>query len=237
MLPNTQMTERTVNFPFLEVHSIWETIQGEGPLVGTPAVFIRLSGCNLQCPKCDTDYTSQRMKLDPKAILDYITAHFPRRIYGLVVFTGGEPFRQRLLFPVNVLLGNGYKVQIETNGTLFDQEFFARKQEHIGAEDLLIVCSPKAGINQMLVPFIDTFKYVVEHGYVDGEDGLPTRALGSDCGVGRPPSNFPRDKIYIQPCDEGHPEGNKRNMDAAIESCMKFGYRLCLQVHKIAGLK
>ena len=38
----------------LEVHSIFKTIQGEGPFCGTPAVFIRLAGCNLQCPWCDT---------------------------------------------------------------------------------------------------------------------------------------------------------------------------------------
>ena len=39
----------------LQVHSIFKTIQGEGPFCGTPCVFVRLAGCNLQCPACDTD--------------------------------------------------------------------------------------------------------------------------------------------------------------------------------------
>ena len=41
----------------LNVHSRAETIQGEGPYAGCPAAFIRLAGCNLQCPRCDTEYT------------------------------------------------------------------------------------------------------------------------------------------------------------------------------------
>src|SRR3954467_9071958 len=42
----------------LSIHSIFYTLQGEGPYSGCPAVFMRLAGCNLQCPGCDTDYTS-----------------------------------------------------------------------------------------------------------------------------------------------------------------------------------
>ncbi len=228
---NTQTIEKPVNQDFLEVHSIWETIQGEGPFVGCPAVFVRLTGCNLQCPKCDTEYTANRVQTTDLALTQYIMTHFPRR--KLVVITGGEPFRQKLTKAVSCLVKNGFRVQIETNGTLYDEEFF-KYLRPLG--DVVIVCSPKAQINKDLMPRIDAYKYVVEAGFVDEADGLPLRALGSSCPVGKPPAWFDPNSIYIQPCDEVHAAPNSRNLKAAVDSCLKFGYRLCLQMHKIAGL-
>ena len=54
MKTNTQEPEKIDRDRHLDVHSIFHTIQGEGPYCGHPAVFIRLAGCNLQCPGCDT---------------------------------------------------------------------------------------------------------------------------------------------------------------------------------------
>ena len=56
---NSQAIEKSAHYTTrsYDVHSIFPTIQGEGPFVGQPAIFIRLAGCNLQCPACDTDYT------------------------------------------------------------------------------------------------------------------------------------------------------------------------------------
>ena len=53
----------------LAVHSIFYTIQGEGPFAGETAVFVRLAGCNLQCPLCDTDYTSDRRMVGPMGLV------------------------------------------------------------------------------------------------------------------------------------------------------------------------
>ena len=70
MLPNSQPIEkRSRDADVLEVHSIFYTLQGEGPFCGSPAIFIRLAGCNLQCPGCDTDYTSKREHLSPETIV------------------------------------------------------------------------------------------------------------------------------------------------------------------------
>lgn len=102
-----------------------DTIQGEGPSAGTPAMFIRLSGCNLECrPWCDTPYTWDRVRFDlaaertRRSVAD-LAAWAAGRTEPLVVLTGGEPLMQQLaLVPlVRALVALGKCVEIETNGT------------------------------------------------------------------------------------------------------------------------
>lgn len=210
----------------LQVHSIWETIQGEGPYVGCPAVFVRLAGCNLECPLCDTDYTSVREKLSPPAVVERIIAVRSRP--GLVVITGGEPLRQNIGPLIRMLNRGKHHVQIETNGT------YAPPEQPYGT--FMIICSPKSpGIHQGLTQFISSYKYIVEAGHVDASDGLPTSVFGQALRPARPHIGF-RGTVYVQPVDAQDPEVNQANLDAALQSCMKYDYCLCLQMHKILGL-
>jgi organic radical activating enzyme len=100
------------------------TIQGEGPSVGTPAMFIRTSGCNLKCQWCDTPYTWDRARFDLSAErsrrgVPELAAWAKTRPEPLAVLTGGEPLmQQRALIPLaRALVGLGKRVEIETNGT------------------------------------------------------------------------------------------------------------------------
>ena len=117
---NTQPIEKKVHREdgIVEVHSIFYTIQGEGPFCGTPSVFVRLAGCNPQCPWCDTEYSSSRMEMTPFEVVVQAKVRFRLPKGGLVVITGGEPFRQNLSYLLRALTEHGYYVQIETNGTL-----------------------------------------------------------------------------------------------------------------------
>lgn len=209
----------------IQVHSVWHTMQGEGPFVGTPAVFVRLAGCNLQCPFCDTEYTKQRTVMSPRGVVDVVKGI---RQSGLVVLTGGEPLRQHISLLVLELLESSYLVQIETNGTVFRALPF----DHV---NLTIVCSPKMPkINEFLEPHIDALKYVVRAGEVD-IDGLPKTTMGFASRVARPSHRF-GGVVYVQPLDEGNPRANEANLKAALGSCMDFGYRLSVQTHKSLGL-
>lgn len=229
----------------LDVHSVFYTIQGEGPFAGSPAVFVRLAGCNLQCPLCDTDYTSKREFLTTVDLRDRViaasdglpanhtqairTREAMRKPSPLVVITGGEPFRQDITYHVWALLDAGFPVQIETNGTLFIPDF--------PYERVTIVCSPKAGkVNKHLAPYITAYKYVIRAGEV-APDGLPTLALAHPASprVARPPHGF-MGTVYVQPCDEGNNVRNSKNLTAAVDSAMKHGYTLGIQLHKLIGV-
>lgn len=214
----------------LSIHSIFFTIQGEGPFCGHPAIFIRLAGCNLQCPSCDTVYTTGRtLRSVDKIIADveYITVGFK----PLIVITGGEPFRQNITPLSRALYSRGYKVQIETNGTLPPSPNFPK-------DVVTIICSPKAGkINTELAMCVDAYKYVLSHDSINPDDGLPYLALNHTASpmVARPPDDY-IGPIYLQPMDSQDEVENALNLEAVKNSCMKYGYLLQVQLHKIIGV-
>lgn len=216
---------------YLSVHSVFRTIQGEGPNAGRPATFVRLAGCNLMCAYCDTEYTQGRRTYSPVELREEVWRK--QALGGLVVITGGEPFRQNIRPFVEYLYADDSLVQIETNGTLPPPRFDS-------AEWPQIVCSPKTEkVHPEIVEHCTAWKYVVDATSIHPNDGLPLQALGHPCRhhVRRPPPNFPRHRIYVQPADRPDvPGANDANLTAAMNSCMRFGYTLCLQLHKAIGL-
>lgn len=224
---NKQPTEKPVKARRgqVDIVNIFQTIQGEGPFHGYPAVFIRTAGCNLICPGCDTDYTTNRKLYAPSVVLSIVRQLRPD---GLVVITGGEPLRQTIHPLICELLQEGFEVQLETNGTYFDRL--------IPWDKITTVCSPKTPkLHPGIIPYISAYKYVLTNGEVSEEDGLPLSVLGSGIKPYRPdPLN--EVPIYIAPADEKNRYKNNLNIKVAIESVLKFGYRLSTQEQKIWGL-
>jgi 7-carboxy-7-deazaguanine synthase len=182
---------------------------------------------------CDTLYTTGRHLLSVPEIISKVQSLMPKP--GLVVLTGGEPLRQNIVPLIFELYELNYGVQIETNGTLFPIVPDGWVMEPSSSQGT-IVCSPKTGsINERLKPFIDHLKYIVAYDKIDEEDGLPTDSLGAGVRVARPWSGF-KGQVWIQPLDEQDEERNKLHLKAAADVCMKFGYRLTIQIHKLVGL-
>ena len=94
----------------MKVNEIFYSLQGEGCYSGTPAVFIRLSGCNLRCPFCDTQHESGTEMSEAEIV--EVLKQWPTRF---VVLTGGEPLLQiteKFLYELR-----HYFVAVETNET------------------------------------------------------------------------------------------------------------------------
>jgi 7-carboxy-7-deazaguanine synthase len=107
----------------VKVSEILYSIEGEGIEIGRPEIFIRLAGCNLRCSWCDTKYALENGK---DMSIGEIVEEVSKYPYKSVSITGGEPLLQRkeLLELVRQLKGLGYWIQINTNGTTFDEEIF-----------------------------------------------------------------------------------------------------------------
>jgi 7-carboxy-7-deazaguanine synthase len=98
------------------ITEIYRSVQGESSYTGLPCIFVRLTGCNLRCSWCDSEYTftgGRRMTLDE--VMVEVRACGPAK---LVEITGGEPMLQeREVVPLmSALIANGYKALIETSG-------------------------------------------------------------------------------------------------------------------------
>jgi 7-carboxy-7-deazaguanine synthase len=101
----------------MQVTEIYKSIQGESTYAGLPCVFVRLTGCNLRCSWCDSEYTfSGGHKMTAEEVIEEVEQLSPTG--GLVEITGGEPLLQeREIVPVmQNLLNTGYTVLLETSG-------------------------------------------------------------------------------------------------------------------------
>lgn len=100
----------------LRITEIFFSIQGESTHIGRPCVFVRLTGCNLRCTWCDSEYTftgGERMSLDD------VVAQVKSYGCNLVEVTGGEPLAQRESFElIRRLCNEGFEVLIETSGSI-----------------------------------------------------------------------------------------------------------------------
>jgi len=99
----------------LKVNEIFYSIQGESSYAGRPCVFVRLTGCNLRCSYCDTQYAYEEGEvLEIVEIIDRVASYNCR----LVEVTGGEPLIQtETPALISRLLDEGYEVLLETNGS------------------------------------------------------------------------------------------------------------------------
>lgn len=165
----------------LNVAEVFSSVQGEGRHAGRPATFVRLAGCNLACPACDTDHRGRLTSLDE--IVAQVAEDY-------VVITGGEPCLQDLESLALVLVGRGHTLALESNGTfslpcawLFSWVCVSPKTDRLDALPLL--------------PFADEVKIPVGHPYLtkplvaalayreracvqpwlDGEDDVENRRL------------------------------------------------------------
>ena len=245
MFGQNPIRQATVNPEALAIESHFYTLQGEGPFSGVAALFIRLSGCNLACHFCDTQFEKNAENATPvEAIVNDILEQYSLSQRKFVVITGGEPMRQDFSLLAEKLFASGTKlIQVETAGTLWLPSISSR----VALGDIVLVCSPKTPkVHPMIGAVCHHWKYIITAGEVSMDDGLPNRgthASNKDKKVilyrpaPRTDQYAEQPIIWVSPCDAYDPEQNKRNLQAAVNVALLFRHRLSLQVHKIAGLE
>ena len=192
----------------MKVNETFLSLQGEGYFTGTAAFFLRLSGCNLRCPFCDTQHQSYT-EMSEDEIVAEASRHKPRHI----VITGGEPALQLTESLVDKLHEAGFFIQVETNGTLPLPE---------GID--WVTCSPKGDFPQFPV---DELK-VLFMGDVTDPEAIISPLLGKESGV----------KLYLQPLDTGDEKQNRAILRSCINYVLQHPWwSLSLQTHKIIGIK
>nr|WP_205663189.1 7-carboxy-7-deazaguanine synthase QueE [Alteromonas facilis] len=221
----------------LNVNEIFETIQGEGSYTGVPSIFVRLQGCPVGCPWCDTQHTwvveesdripikdmmaktSDQQSFAAMAVADIISL-FNEQGYTAkhVVITGGEPCMYDLREFTNTLHDAGYQTQIETSGTY----------EIKCSDKTWVTVSPKVDmpggfpILKSAMARADEIKHpIAMQKHIDELDAL-LQTHPHKPGV----------CVSLQPISQ-----KPRATELAISTCIQRNWRLSLQTHKYLGIE
>lgn len=228
----------------IKLNDVYASVQGEGSLTGVPMIVIRLMGCPVGCPFCDTKETWEARDHLRK---DSIEAMLSERVGGLkdtwcevketdlvryiaqqwsgvpewILVTGGEPAEQRLVDLVDVLHMNKRRVQIETSGTATG---------HVGAGFDWVTVSPKVNMpgGRRIMPealaVANEIKWVVGR----SEDGCKLEEF-----LAEHKAVLPRGvSVSIQPLSQ-----SVKATHLCVSLALSKGWRLSIQTHKYVGLR
>ena len=193
-----------------KINEIFHSLQGEGFHSGTPAVFVRFSGCNLHCAFCDTQHQTGEM-LSLQEMVDVVN-QYP--VAPLVVLTGGEPslFIDEA-FVAELKQKTGKTVAIETNGT-----------RPLPCNLDWVTLSPKTGFDGG----------GVEPCVLRRCDELKVVWLGQDLAQY---DGIEAQHRFLQPCYCDDAAQRQKNLRSAVQAVMDHpGWRLSLQIHRVLGI-
>ncbi|RJG48666.1 7-carboxy-7-deazaguanine synthase QueE [Motilimonas pumila] len=218
------------------INEMFQTIQGEGVYTGVPAVFIRLQGCDVGCPWCDTQHTwhiadqdktdliiitdksnesSRWAQVDSCGIikemqrLGYVAKH--------VVITGGEPCMYDLRELTLALHQQGYSTQIETSGTYKVQV----------ADASFVTVSPKVNMKGGLSVRKDALLRANEIKHPVGT----AKDIDALDALIQPLHKQLQAQICLQPISQ-----KPRATQLATQVCIERNWRLSIQTHKYIGI-
>ena len=198
------------------INEIFLSLQGEGRNAGRAAVFVRFSGCNLRCPFCDTDFKKYD-SLEANEIVERIyEACGENPLPSLCVITGGEPSLQLDAELIDAIHATGMRIAVETNGT-----------KPLPPYVDFVTVSPKS-------PFIDNASVVLTE--ADEVKVVMTENISIE--EIRSFEAIKAADYYIQPCDTGFLEPNRK----IIARCVEFikyhpNWKLSLQQQKIINVR
>jgi organic radical activating enzyme len=194
-----------------KINEIFHSLQGEGYHSGTPAVFVRFSGCNLHCAFCDTQHQAGEV-MSLQEIVDEVNK-YPNA--PLLVLTGGEPSLFIDEAFVTELKQKTHKtITIETNGT----------RPLPGNLDW-VTLSPKTvfdggGVEPCVLTHCDELKVICLGQDLKQYDAIEAKYR------------------FLQPCFVENETQRQANMKACVEAVMQNpGWQLSLQIHRVLNIQ
>jgi len=149
----------------IKLNEIFLSLDGEGSRSGYMSTFIRLFGCNLDCPYCDSIYACKGDDYSEVSI-DYILSKVNEAGSKRVTLTGGEPLdRPQALELVKTLSNAGYEVNIETNGTI-DPTPFMKLDNVMITMDYKTISSGMS--DEMVIEYLEMLRDVDDLKFVVG---------------------------------------------------------------------
>ncbi|TRY30747.1 7-carboxy-7-deazaguanine synthase QueE [Aliiglaciecola sp. M165] len=220
-----------------KINEVFESIQGEGALTGVPSIFVRLQGCPVGCPWCDTKHTweiKEDLKTSAEEVMaeqseserwfghsvDQLLTLFKQHGYTAknVILTGGEPCMYDLRPMCDALEQYGYSVSVETSGTF----------EILVSPNTWVTLSPKIDMKGGLEVRQDAVERANEIKHPVAMEKHVTE-------LEKLLEWVPKDAkplIYLQPISQ-----QKRATDLAVKTCIAKNWRLSLQTHKFIGIE
>lgn len=216
------------------INTIYGAVQGEGYMTGTPMVVVRLHGCHVGCPWCDTreswepnpehevDTLHEAIGTNPlwvqltsHSITTYIRHTFPQYTWALI--TGGEPGEQDLE-ELTLDLRQAYRIAVETSGTA---------PGVVGCRIDWLCVSPKITVReappvlQDVIDIADELKFVI--GRRSDLDHVHDFLSRYTMKRGQP-------VISLQPMS-----GNKIATAVCVDAVKEYGWNLSIQIHRLLG--
>ncbi len=221
----------------LNINEMFETIQGEGAHTGIPSIFVRLQGCPVGCPWCDTKHTweiKEDLIVSSKEIIEQteesetyflsddkeLLTLFEKEEYLAkhVVITGGEPCMYDLRGLTTLLHDNGFTTQIETSGTF---EIFCDERTYVTVSPKINMRGGFEVLTSALERANEIKHPIAMQKHIDELDALLANV-----------SSLEGKQVCLQPISQ-----QPRATELAVKTCIARNWRLSLQTHKYIGIE
>ena len=225
----------------MRIIETFKSLQGEGSDSGTPAFFVRLTGCNVHCPFCDTKESwdvNSGIEVDVEDLIKEVKENLPKN--GIIVITGGEPFLQteELREFLECLSDESldHLVRIETSASAPISEITLKKFPLV---ELNISPKFNAPANSLYWDYfpVNEFRFAVE----DTDEGNK-QTLNWFMSMLKEYPSIRREsygKIYLSPIIKGdiRKHENELWIKAVADFCKTHDFRFSLQIHKLLGIQ
>lgn len=219
------------------IKEIFESIQGEGPVVGYKQLFIRFCGCNLDCEYCDTDFDINSEELySPKDLAKKINSCFELSKIHSISFTGGEPLLNADFINEFANILPEIRIYLETNATLPEQLIKIKDKIDIISADIKLPSAAGKDTFELHDRFLQSCAGVYTFAKIVFDSNITESEIEKCCQLGQ---KYGIELILQPKMDENNLSVNNDFCEKIMNKFLNLypSVRLIPQVHKFLNLR